>query len=504
MNPLSLRTSGILLHPTSLPGSNGCGDFGESAYRFIDWLVSAGQSTWQMLPLGEVGSCNSPYMSSSAFAGSLLLLDPNELIEQGWLKADELPPVSALSPNKVDYDAANRSRMASLRLAADRFRQQNRKRTHAAFAKFCDETRHWLDDYALFKAAWGRHPLHDWNTWPDGLARRDAEALQVATASLADEIEFWKFCQWCYDRQWRRLKHYANANGIHLVGDVPIFVAYQSADVWAHQDLFELDADGCPTIVAGVPPDYFSKTGQLWGNPLYRWERHEETGYAWWIARMKHALQHFDVVRIDHFRGFANYWAIPADEATAINGEWLPGPGEKLFNAFKQTFKTLPIIAEDLGLITPDVIELRDKFNLPGMRILQFAFGEDERNYFLPHHYTANTVAYTGTHDNDTSIGWWNSASEHEKGFARRYLNSDGSKINRDMVNALSASVANTVIYPLQDIIGLDGSHRMNFPGKACNNWEWRFTWDQLRSAETTALAAVTAQHNRNPRLAAS
>ena len=504
MNPLSLRTSGILLHPTSLPGPHGCGDFGESAYRFIDWLASAGQSTWQMLPLGEVGPCNSPYMSSSAFAGSLLLIDPNELIEQGWLKADELPPVSVASSTRVDYDAVNQSRMTLLHLAANRFRQQNSKRAHAAFAKFCDEARHWLDDYALFKAIWASQAWRDWNTWPDSLVRRDADALQAAAASLADEIEFWKFCQWCYDRQWRKLKHYANANGVHLIGDVPIFVAYQSADVWAHQDLFELDADGYPTIVAGVPPDYFSKTGQLWGNPLYRWERHEETGYTWWIARMKHALQHFDMVRIDHFRGFANYWAVPAEETTAINGEWRPGPGEKLFNAFKQTFKALPIIAEDLGLITPDVIALRDKFNLPGMRILQFAFGEDERNYFLPHHYIANTVAYTGTHDNDTSIGWWNTASEHERGFARRYLNSDGSQVNLDMVKALSASVANTVIYPLQDIIGLDGSHRMNFPGKACNNWEWRFTWDQLGSAETTALATVTAQDKRNPRLASS
>jgi len=504
LNPLSLRTSGILLHPTSLPGPNGCGDFGESAYRFIDWLASAGQSTWQMLPLGEIGSCNSPYTSSSAFAGSPLLIDPDELIELGWLKVEELPPAFAAPNNRIDYEAVKQSRMVLLRLAENRFRQQGGKRAYAAFERFCDESQNWLDDYALFKAIWASQSWRDWNAWPEGLAKRKADALQAATVSLADEIGFWKFCQWCYDRQWRKLKHYANANGVHLIGDVPIFVAYQSADVWAHQNLFELDADGYPTSVAGVPPDYFSKTGQLWGNPLYQWEHHAATDYAWWIARMKHMLQHFDVVRVDHFRGFANYWAVPADELTAINGEWRPSPGENLFNAFKQTFKALPIIAEDLGLITPDVIALRDKFNLPGMRILQFAFGEDERNYFLPHHYIANTVAYTGTHDNDTSIGWWNTANEHERGFARRYLNSDGNQINWDMIKALSASVANTVIYPLQDIIGLDGSHRMNFPGKACNNWEWRFTWDQLGSEETTALATVTAQDKRNPQLASS
>ena len=502
MNPLSIRSSGILLHPTSLPGPHGCGDFGESAYRFIDWLASAGQSSWQMLPLGEVGPGNSPYMSDSAFAGNLLLIDPNELIEQGWLKADEPPAVTAVSNNRVDYDAVRLSRMTLLHLAANRFQQQNSKRIHAAFLKFCDEAQHWLYDYALFKAIWGSQALRDWNTWPDGLAQRDADALQAAAASLATEIEFWKFCQWCYDRQWRKLKHYANANGVHMIGDMPIFVAYQSADVWAHQDLFELNADGCPIAVAGVPPDYFSKTGQLWGNPLYRWERHEESGYVWWIARMKHVLQHFDVVRVDHFRGFANYWAVPADESTAINGEWRPGPGESLFDAFKQAFRALPIIAEDLGLITPDVIALRDKFNLPGMRILQFAFGEDERNYFLPHHYIANAVAYTGTHDNDTSIGWWKSAGEHERGFARRYLNSDGSQINWDMIKELSASVANTVIYPLQDVIGLDGAHRMNFPGTASGNWEWRFSWDQLDEQKTTSLATLTAQDQRNPRSA--
>lgn len=499
MNPLSLRTGGILLHPTSLPGGYGCGNFGSSAYRFIDWLAGAGLSCWQMLPLGEVGPGNSPYMSSSAFAGNFLLIDPEELVEQGWLKAEELPADQA-ECNRVDYHAVTRSKMALLRLAENRFRQQTGKRPQAAFAKFCEEERHWLDDYALFKAVWAGLSWRDWNEWPQELIRRERGAMEAASTELASDIEFWKFVQWCYDRQWRKLKKYANANGIHLIGDVPIFVAYQSADVWAHQDLFELDPNGSPIVVAGVPPDYFSATGQLWGNPLYQWERHAASGYAWWIARMKHALQQFDMVRVDHFRGFANYWAVPANEPNAINGEWRIGPGEDLFNAFKQAFKALPIIAEDLGLITPDVIVLRDKFNLPGMRILQFAFGEDERNYFLPHHYSANSVAYTGTHDNDTSLGWWNTASEHEKDFARRYLHCDGSRINWDMIRALSASVANTVIFPLQDILGLDGSHRMNFPGTLSGNWEWRFAWEQLGDDKTAELAALTAQDHRNPR----
>ncbi len=453
-----------------------------------------------MLPLGEVGPGNSPYMSSSAFAGSLMLIDPEELVEQGWLDAQTLPAPDTAS-KRVDYRAVKQSRMALLHLAADRFRQQNNKRIHAAFARFCEEERHWLDDYTLFKSIWSSQSWRDWNEWPPGLAQRDPVALHSATTALADEIEFWKFCQWCFDRQWRKLKKYANANGIHLIGDVPIFVAYQSADVWAHQDLFKLDANGCPTVVAGVPPDYFSKTGQLWGNPIYCWERHAASGYAWWIARMKHALRQFDMVRIDHFRGFANYWAVPADESTAINGTWQPGPGESLFSAFKQAFKALPIIAEDLGLITPDVIALRDKFNLPGMRILQFAFGEYEHNYFLTHHYIANSVAYTGTHDNDTSIGWWNTASDHEKDFARRYLQCDGSRINLDMIKALSASIANTVIFPLQDVLGLDGTHRMNFPGTASGNWEWRFSWEQISDRQTAELAALTERERRNPRL---
>jgi len=313
-----------------------------------------------------------------------------------------------------------------------------------------------------------------------------------------EQINFWKFCQWCFARQWEQLKQYANERGVQLIGDVPIFVAYQSADVWAHPELFELDQSGYPIAVAGVPPDYFSATGQLWGNPLYRWDVHEQTSYAWWVQRLRHALRSFDRVRIDHFRGFAAYWAVPANENTAVNGRWLPGPGAKLFDAFKKAFVDLPIIAEDLGVITPDVAELRDNFELPGMRILQFAFAEDNSNHFLPHNYIANTIAYTGTHDNDTMLGWWNTASEKEKSFVRQYFGREVIDVPWDMMGALSGSVANTVIFPMQDVLCLSGEDRMNLPGSSDGNWEWRFTWDQVQPWQTVKLSKITSMNARS------
>lgn len=493
---LSIRSSGILLHPTSLPGQFGSGDFGANSFKFVDWLASAGQSYWQILPLGEVGPGNSPYMSCSAFAGNQLMIDLEELVQLGWLEAGELLPLAEFNPARVDYALVTRYRMARLRLAAQRFFAGQGAR--AGYEEFCAQEKHWLDDYALFKAIDAREQGREWSEWPDELVRRDPGALAVFRAQHDGEIGFWKFCQWCFARQWDALKQYAGSCGVRFIGDVPIFVAFHSADVWAHQDLFELDADGRPSVIAGVPPDYFSETGQLWGNPLYRWDAHERQGYAWWVARLAHALRQFDLIRIDHFRGFANYWAIPAGELTAINGKWMPGPGDKLFEAFQKALGSLPIIAEDLGLITPDVIELRDKFKLPGMRVLQFAFGEDEHNPFLPHHYVDNSVAYTGTHDNDTSVGWWRSAKEHESRFAQHYLDSDGHEINWKMIEAISGSASNTVIYPLQDVIGLDGCHRMNFPGTSSGNWEWRFSWEQISADDTRRLAELTATHMRS------
>ena len=450
-----------------------------------------------MLPLSEVGSGNSPYMSSSAFAGSLLLVDLEELAKQGWLTAEELKPLPEFRPERVDYGLVKLYRIERLHLASQRFFAKGDKKSRVAFAEFCKQEASWLNDYALFMTIGEHEQWKEWCDWPHALASRDPKSLAAFEKSNSEEIGFWKFCQWSFSRQWFELKKYANERGVHIIGDVPIFVAYQSADVWAHQDLFELDDKGCPSLVAGVPPDYFSETGQLWGNPLYRWDMHEKSAYAWWIERMKHAFSFFDLVRVDHFRGFANYWAVPATAKTAIEGQWLPGPGDKLFEAFQQAIGSLPIIAEDLGLITPDVIELRDRFDLPGMRILQFAFGEDERNYFLPHHYISNCVAYTGTHDNDTSVGWWNTASEHEKGFAQRYLNFDGNEINWQMINILSASAANTVIYPLQDVIGLNSEHRMNMPGTSEGNWAWRFSWNQMQPWHADRLAELSLRHNR-------
>ena len=498
-NMLNQRASGILLHPTSLPGAYGSGDFGVDAYRFVDWLSSAGQSYWQVLPLNGIGPGNSPYMSNSAFAGNILMIDLLELAKCGWLSDDDLNPDTAFCAERIDFDLIQPFRTKRLRVAATNFFTNSNDELHGEYAGFCTASQEWLDDYALFMTIHERESGRIWTQWPQGLNKREPAALQALRDTYADEISFWKFCQWCFARQWSKLKRYANAQGVNIIGDVPIFVAYQSADVWAHQELFKLDQEGQTTVVAGVPPDYFSETGQLWGNPLYRWENHQETGFAWWVARLRHALQQADVVRIDHFRGFAASWEIPADAPNAISGEWVTGPGDKLFEAFVKAFPELPIIAEDLGVITQDVEELRDKFKLPGMRILQFAFGDGDDNYFLPHHYIPNCIAYTGTHDNDTTIGWWDAAPEHVREFAQRYLACDGQEMHLHMMRALAGSVANTVLFPLQDVLGLANEHRMNFPGVPEGNWEWRFTWDQIQQDKTDMLAQITRENGRSP-----
>ena len=496
---LTDRASGILLHLTSLPGELGAGGFGTDAYKFVDWLASAGQTYWQVLPMGEIGPGNSPFMSGSAFAGNILLIDLEELVNQGWLIHEDLTSHPEFRADRVDFAFLHPFRMERLRRAAVNFLTSRPDKLHRDYHEFCAAESEWLDDYALFMTISERENWRDWNRWPKDLAHRDPLALHRLGKVCTGEIGFWKFCQWCFARQWSRLKHYANERGVRIIGDMPIFVAYQSADVWSHQELFDLDEKGRPTVVAGVPPDYFSETGQLWGNPLYRWDVHKETGYAWWVARLRHALKQADLVRVDHFRGFAAYWEVPADAPNAIAGKWESGPGEKLFEAFEQAFPHLPIIAEDLGLITPDVLELRDKFKLPGMRVLQFAFGNGNDNHFLPHHYVTNTIAYTGTHDNDTSIGWWSSVSAHEKTFAREYLDigNDEKAINWVMMRALSRSMANTVIFPMQDVLGLGSEHRMNFPGKPVGNWEWRFSWEQVKPEHAAALAEMAAKYGR-------
>lgn len=489
------RSSGILLHPTSLPGSYGSGDFGAAAFHFVDWLVSAGQRMWQMLPLGGIGPGNSPYMSSSAFAGNVLLIDLDDLRTQGWLDDGDLVLHEGFMLQRVDYSVVYQYRMEKLRAAANRFSADSTHR--AEYEAFCASESSWLDDYALFMALAEKFGWLDWAHWEAGLAKREKNALDRAMVELADEIAFWKFCQWCFFRQWRKLKQYANERGIQIVGDIPIFIAYQSAEVWARQDLFELGEDALPSVIAGVPPDYFSATGQRWGNPLYRWPVHEKEGYAWWIERIRKTIELVDIVRIDHFRGFAGYWEIPAAEQTAVNGRWMPGPGEKLFEAVQAALGTLPIIAEDLGVVTPDVEALLEKFDLPGMRILQFAFGGGADNPYLPHNYKNNTVVYVGTHDNDTAVGWFNSATERERLFACKYLGCGWQEINWDMMRVASQSVADIAIHTFQDVLGLGSMHRMNLPGKSEGYWEWRFTWEQVMPMHSERLYEMTAVHGR-------
>ncbi|MCX7170839.1 MAG: 4-alpha-glucanotransferase [Proteobacteria bacterium] len=491
------RSSGVLLHPTSLPGPYGSGDFGAAAYHFVDWLLAAGQKMWQILPLGGIGPGNSPYMSNSAFAGNVLLIDLDDLRRQGWLGADELLPHADFDSCRINFGVVYHYRLEKLRLAAQRFFNGGHARDE--FRAFCRAEKSWLDDYSLFMALAEKFHWQDWNLWQPDLALREPAALRRAAAELATEVSFWNFCQWCFSRQWQGLKQYANERGIQIIGDIPIFIAYQSAEVWARPDLFELGPDGLPSVVAGVPPDFFSETGQRWGNPLYRWSAHEQEGYAWWIERMRKTAALVDIVRIDHFRGFAAYWEIPASEPTAVNGRWLPGPGEKLFGVIKAVLGQLPVIAEDLGVVTPDVVRLREKFRLPGMRILQFAFTGETDNPYLPHNFVNNTVVYSGTHDNDTACGWFESAAERERIFACKYLGSDGSAIHWDLIRAASASVADIAIYPFQDILGLGSEHRMNLPGKQSGYWEWRFNWEQVDASHANRLGEISAAHGRCP-----
>lgn len=492
------RCSGVLLHPTSLPGPNGSGDLGAAAFHFVDWMVTAGQKMWQMLPLGGTGPGNSPYMSNSAFAGNPLLVDLNDLVQHGWLASGELAPQPNTSLHQIEYDQVSAYRMGRLRLAAQRFFEGGQQQHHfEEFESFCAAEQSWLEDYVMYRALEVKFNGLPWGDWPAEFAHRQRDALLHASQELVGEIGFWKFSQWCFFRQWRKLKQYANAHGVSIIGDMPIFVAYQSADVWSSQHLFELGEDNQPTVVAGVPPDYFSETGQRWGNPLFRWPAHEQENFAWWIKRVRKAVEAFDIVRIDHFRGFAGYWEIPAAEPNAIRGRWMPGPGEKLFEAIWNELGRLPIIAEDLGVITPDVVALLEKLSLPGMRVLQFAFGGDSSNPYLPHHYIGNMVVYVGTHDNDTTVGWFRNAAERERQFVCKYLRCTGSEINWDMMHAASQSVADLAIYTMQDILGLDSNHRMNIPGKPEGNWKWRFSWDQLTPLHAERLYEMTALHGR-------
>lgn len=503
------RSAGVLCHVTSLPGRWGLGDLGNTAYRFVDWLTAAGQGLWQVLPLGPPGFGESPYQCFSAFAGNPLLVGLDRLAEEGWLPQADLDSVPRFSGSAVEFERVGPFRNACLTRAFDEFRASASSSQRAAFDAFRHEQAWWLNDCALFAALKVAHDDRPWTQWGGSLVTRDAKALQSQAASLARAIDREAFIQFQFARQWRALKTYALARGIRLMGDVPIFVAHDSADVWANQGLFHLDDRGQPTVIAGVPPDYFSETGQRWGNPLYRWDVMQNDGYAWWIRRLRHALTQFDLVRLDHFRGFEGYWAIPGDAPTAAGGRWVSGPGAPFFRRVINELGQLPLVAEDLGVITPAVDALRDEFDFPGMRILQFAFGDDPKAPdYQPHNYPRNCVVYTGTHDNDTTVGWFQSRAgagttrtaaqiAEERALTLKYLGTDGRQIHWDMIRLAFASVADTAIVPMQDVLGLGTEARMNLPGSASGNWRWRFTEERLTSELAEKLAELSGLYDR-------
>ncbi len=492
--PMAQRSAGVVLHPTSLPGPHGSGDLGPDAYYFVDWLHAAGQTLWQTLPLGPIGMANSPYMGRSAMAGNPFLVALEPLLQQGWIEAASLQ--NHFVAEHVRFDEVLPWRMERLRQAFAGFQAQADAPTREAFADWEDDNASWLGDYALFMALDASYATDLWTDWPLPLARREPAALAKARSTHAQEIAFWAFVQWQFDVQLQALKSYANAKGIYLVGDLPIFIAHHSCDCWARPDLYLLDAQGQPTVVAGVPPDYFAAQGQRWGNPLYDWKAMALDGYQWWVERIRRQLYLADVIRIDHFRGFAACWEIPVSEPTAIHGHWVDGPGYALFEALEQALGKLPIIAEDLGLITPEVEALRLRTGFPGMRVLQFAFSEDAQCSHLPHNFDANTVVYCGTHDNDMALGWWTCCSQRERAFAAEYLATDGHEVHWAMIRACSLSVANHALCQLQDVLGLDGYHRMNTPG-SLECWTWRFRWDWVRPEHAERLARITAASGR-------
>ena len=496
------RRSGILLHPTSLPGHYGIGSFNQAAYDWVDFLDQARQTLWQVLPLGPTGYGDSPYQSFSSFAGNPYLISLEELAQMGLLDAEQLDQAPSFPHDRVDYGAIYQWKLPLLRRMADAFARRATPDQAAEFAQFSADEAGWLDDFALFMALKDANGGAAWNQWPMPQRSRQPAALAMARQEHAAAINAHKVSQWLFYRQWRRLKGYANAKGIQIIGDIPIFVAMDSADAWANPGEFLLDADFQPTVVAGVPPDYFSVTGQLWGNPLYNWQTMQQSGYSWWLRRIQAALRMYDIVRIDHFRGFAGYWEVPAGETTAVNGRWLPGPGADFFATVQATMGELPIIAEDLGEITPDVIELRNQFGLPGMKVLQFAFSTDASDKFLPHNFSHNFVVYTGTHDNDTSVGWYRqSATDHERDHFRRYLRTDGHDPAWSLLECAWRSVAAIAIAPLQDLLGLDSQARMNLPGRADGNWVWRYVAEQLTDALRARLLEATLLFGRDPKL---
>jgi 4-alpha-glucanotransferase len=502
------RSAGILLHPSSLQSDYGIGDLGKESYKFIDFLEETGQKLWQTLPLGPTGYGNSPYACYSAFAGNTLLISPELLLEDGYLDKEDLENLPNLPKDKVDYGQTIDLKNNLFKKSFENFKLRLSEQEKANFFNFCDSNNYWLQDFATFMAikeyyaqkAKEEQRENDCKTWVDwerDLVTRKSEALAHINNILGDEIFYHKFLQYEFFKQWLNLKDYANKKNISIIGDIPIFVAFDSADVWSNPELFLLDETGHPIEVAGVPPDYFSETGQLWGNPLYNWDEMIKRDFNWWIARFKMTLTLVDIVRVDHFRGFEAFWSIPYGAPNAIKGEWKKAPGFQLFKTIEKYFGQIPMIAEDLGVITPEVEELRDSFDFPGMKIVQFAFTNTAKDPFLPHNYKKNCVVYPGTHDNDTCLGWYKTCPEKEREYFLRYSSSNGENIHWDFLRLAMSSVADMCIYSLQDIMGLDTESRMNMPSKPDGNWEWRFTNDMLTTELKNKLLQMTTDYGR-------
>jgi 4-alpha-glucanotransferase len=494
------RLSGILLHPTSFPSPGGIGDLGAAAYEFVDFLHAARQGLWQVLPLSPVGMGYSPYSATSAFAGNPLLISLDRVAEHAWIDKDEIRPPRS-TPRRIDFDAVSKWKLPLLRQAAQNFlaKPADDFGEHDRFREFCEKNASWLEDFVLFNVLRQRFNGESWNKWPRPLAQRDPSALEKARVEMREQLDVERAIQFAFYEQWKALHNYCRERSIRIVGDVAIFVNFDSADVWSQPHLFFLNEELAPTVVSGVPPDAFSETGQRWGNPLYDWEANKREGYQWWIRRMRWATTTCDIVRIDHFRGFAQYWEIPAQEETAIHGKWVDGPREDLFRALKTALGDLRFIAEDLGLITADVNQLRERLAVPGMKVLQFGFGDKGAHMYLPHRYERNCVAYTGTHDNDTTVGWWETLSKSSREAALAYLGEAKDGIEWALIRACLGSPAQYAIVPLQDVFGLDSEARMNTPSRPEGNWGWRYGPNDLEPRLSAKLAAMVEVTDREP-----
>jgi 4-alpha-glucanotransferase len=495
---LSQRSSGILLHPTSLPSLGGIGDLGPAAYDFVEWLAAAKQTLWQVLPLQPVGSGNSPYSCTSAFAGNVLMISLERLAERGLVDPKRVAAIPD-GESSVNFESVRADKLPLLRQAADNFLRLATGAARARYNRFCIDNKWWLEDYVLFSALREQYGEQPWNAWPPEIARRNPATIAKLYSKLEHRLDEERFLQFAFFEQWRALRSYCSERGIRVIGDVSIFVNYDSADVWTHPEMFRLKEDLSPEVVSGVPPDAFSETGQRWGNPLYNWESLRAHGYDWWIQRMRWAIETCDIVRLDHFRGFEAYWEIPADEPTAVHGRWVEGPNDDLFKALRSALGKLPFIAEDLGYITPEVHHLRRGLEIPGMKILQFGFGNPGAHAYLPHKYDPDCVVYTGTHDNDTTVGWWNTgATADERELASAYLGIGEDGVNWAFIRAALASVANLCVIPVQDVLGLGSEARMNVPSETGAHWSWRLRADALTPELAKKMAILVEITDRN------